>query len=260
MNGKVYIGQSVYIENRIKSHFSRYKSDSVESSSLLHKAMRKYGVDNFTWRILKRCSAKDLDYYEIYYVSLYISNNAEYGYNSTIGGQGTKGSGKIPDRVIDEIYDLLKNAVLSQWDIGKRYGISQRMVSMINTGSLYAKENYSYPLRDFSILGGQDAGDVDRLKSRRKGNFCIDCGTKISYGATRCVNCESRSRIVSRGFNNEEILELLKTHSLNYVANYYGINRTPFVKYCRRNNLPSNKEELQLYQQGLFLCASSSDG
>ena len=45
INGKVYIGQTIQC---LKKRWSQHKSDSKKSNMTIHKAMRKYGIENFT--------------------------------------------------------------------------------------------------------------------------------------------------------------------------------------------------------------------
>ena len=82
VNGKKYVGQSIDIERRWKSHIIASK----KSELLIYRAMRKYGIDNFDFSILEECSVDKLDEREIYWISeLDTYNN---GYNMTIGGEG----------------------------------------------------------------------------------------------------------------------------------------------------------------------------
>lgn len=48
LNGKVYIGQSINIEQRWREHKSRYLSiDEKEYNKPLYNAIRKYGLQKF---------------------------------------------------------------------------------------------------------------------------------------------------------------------------------------------------------------------
>ena len=54
INNKKYIGQSVNIENRKRTHL---RMEERDDSTAFHKALKKYGVNNFSfWKIywLKR--------------------------------------------------------------------------------------------------------------------------------------------------------------------------------------------------------------
>ena len=78
INGKVYIGQSVDIGRRWHQHMT------AEDDIYLHKAIQKYGVENFEWEVIEQCKKKDLDEREIYWIEYYDSYNK--GYNCTKGG------------------------------------------------------------------------------------------------------------------------------------------------------------------------------
>ena len=80
INGKVYIGQSVDIGRRWHQHMT------AEDDSYFHKAIQKYGVENFEWEVIEQCKKKDLDEREIYWIEYYDSFNK--GYNCTKGGDG----------------------------------------------------------------------------------------------------------------------------------------------------------------------------
>jgi group I intron endonuclease len=80
INGKVYIGQSIHLKNRMSAH----RSINSESNVGLKRAYKKYGIENFTFEIIKE--TYDLDYWEKFYIYWYRSTNPKYGYNISIGG------------------------------------------------------------------------------------------------------------------------------------------------------------------------------
>ncbi len=83
INGKVYIGQSVDIGRRWREHMT------AKDDIYFHKAIQKYGVENFEWEVIEQCKKKDLDEREIYWIEYYDSFNK--GYNCTRGGDGVSG-------------------------------------------------------------------------------------------------------------------------------------------------------------------------
>lgn len=90
INGKVYIGQSIDIEAR----WLRHRRDSKIENSLLYRAMRKYGIENFTFEVVEECSIEELDYKEEFYIEKYrsyIGYEDCNGYNMTLGGGGVRG-------------------------------------------------------------------------------------------------------------------------------------------------------------------------
>lgn len=87
INQKSYIGQSIDIENRLKNHkkhaFTSNTKDK-EYNKPLYCAIRKYGVDNFSYEILEECTIVELNNKEIFYIELYDTYNK--GYNCNRGG------------------------------------------------------------------------------------------------------------------------------------------------------------------------------
>lgn len=82
INGKMYIGQTKRsIDIRWKEHL-RSKDDSP-----IHKAFRKYGIENFKIETLEECADELLNEKEIYYIKQYNSYNGHIGYNATPGGE-----------------------------------------------------------------------------------------------------------------------------------------------------------------------------
>lgn len=81
VNGKVYIGQSINVEKRIEAHKKR------ESNQHLLNAFKKYGLDNFSFSILKECKKEDLSFYEHFFIIANCSFDYRYGYNKTLGGE-----------------------------------------------------------------------------------------------------------------------------------------------------------------------------
>ena len=51
-----------------------------------------------------------------------------------------------------EIIDLLKNSLLSEEEIGKKFNVSQKTISAINLGQMKVLENETYPIRDSLFL------------------------------------------------------------------------------------------------------------
>lgn len=104
INGKVYIGQTLHPKQRKENH------KCAPTNGVFHKAVRKYGWDNFEYEVL--CVVKKPDYkeakellnrVEILFISHYDSFNN--GYNMTIGGDQVMKSRKHSDETIQKIKD-----------------------------------------------------------------------------------------------------------------------------------------------------------
>jgi group I intron endonuclease len=94
INHKVYIGKSILtMEDRRRDHLYRARTGQ---GTYLHKAIKKYGAENFTWTVIEECSNKEqLAELEKKYIAEYKSNNPEFGYNLTTGGDGGSGPKSI---------------------------------------------------------------------------------------------------------------------------------------------------------------------
>ena len=82
INGKIYIGKTTFsIQQRWKKHIST----ALQNSNYpLHKAIRKYGINNFSIEKVEEVSLSEINEKEIFWIKKYnsfISNNQ--GYNAT---------------------------------------------------------------------------------------------------------------------------------------------------------------------------------
>lgn len=97
INNKKYVGQTKFtVEKRWAQH--QYDALNERDDFYFHRALRKYGINNFKISILKECPNEELNEYECYYIdeykTYYIYNQ---GYNLTRGGNGFT---KINDKMI----------------------------------------------------------------------------------------------------------------------------------------------------------------
>lgn len=88
INGKHYIGFDSKFPSRKSSHKNSLKTTT---NNKFHRAIKKYGWDNFEWEILYQ--SKDLDHTKNEMEKFFITEFDSYykGYNSTFGGEGTFG-------------------------------------------------------------------------------------------------------------------------------------------------------------------------
>lgn len=132
---KVYIGQTIQkFEERKGCHIKdSYDKNCIGYNYHFHRAIRKYGIENFTWEIISKIeeSSRDrlqeiLDKQEVYYINKY--NSFYNGYNSTLGGQGCyRECKKI--KVFEEDGTFL--GLFEKQDIIEKYNIN-------NKSTLYA--------------------------------------------------------------------------------------------------------------------------
>ena len=85
---KWYIGQTANPEGRFNQH--KYEAITKKDNSIFHKAIRKYGLENFVYCLLEDNILKEnLNMREIAWIEYYDSFYS--GYNSTFGGRGPQG-------------------------------------------------------------------------------------------------------------------------------------------------------------------------
>ena len=126
INGKIYIGQTIQkpIE-RFYQHCA--KSAKCEVLNMpIHKAILKYGKNNFSFEILETINKNKLNERERYWISYYDSYNS--GYNATFGGQ--KGAKPFKYHDDDAIIESYKNGS-SLRNIGSKFNLDKDTIKSV---------------------------------------------------------------------------------------------------------------------------------
>ena len=242
INGKCYIGQSVDIKRRWSEHRSSVEDITLDSK--LIRAMRKYGLENFTFEVLEECELDLLNEREEYYVEFY--NSYFHGYNSTFGGDGSSG---FPVAILHEqlleIYDLLANSNLTQRQIALKYGVGEDMISHINNGHNRKLPGYEYPIRNNFP---KTTITVDGKEVQVNPNqVCPICGGIKDYTAKMCWTCYSKQeRTVERPLPEQLAKEILEL-GFSAVGRKYGVSDNAIRKWCKAYNMPVKKNEISLW-------------
>ena len=227
INGKIYVGQSVNIHRRWNDHKKRYKYNNAEQNSLLHKAFRKYGIENFVFEILEKCSKDELNSREQYWIVHYQSNDRRYGYNITEGGNNGVPNILCKDQVL-QIQNALLTTSLTQCEIAKQFNVSQRMISYINSGDSWFDETLKYPLRIFD----------------KRTNYCIVCGKEIALSSTRCNACTHMLKRKVVRPTQDDLLNLIKTQSFSSIGRMFNVSPTTIRRWCKNYGIPYTKTEI----------------
>lgn len=86
LSQKVYIGQSNKETERWRQH--KYFSRQEKPIQYIHRAIAKYGVENFTYEVIAMCKKEDdVDELETQLIKQCDSQNKLYGYNIAPGGE-----------------------------------------------------------------------------------------------------------------------------------------------------------------------------
>ena len=86
IGGKLYIGKTTKnIEERFKNHINKAKK---YTNRYLYDAMNYYGYENFYIEKIGEYDNSELNKEEIYWIKYYNTNDKNFGYNMTTGGDG----------------------------------------------------------------------------------------------------------------------------------------------------------------------------
>ena len=141
VNGKIYIGQSINIEERRKSHIRASNSKKCNGYNYyLHKAFRKYGLENFKFEVIEECNKEQLNEREMFWINQYKSFLFENGYNMTTGGDNTSYHLQRPIYQIDLKTKKIVREYPSCFEAGRCLGKNQANIRHCCEG----KYRYSY--------------------------------------------------------------------------------------------------------------------
>lgn len=91
INNKVYIGKTINPKERWSDHrkLAKVGKEKCGGFSVVHRAIAKYGVDNFEFNIIEEFETeKEALDFETIVIILAASNKRNYGYNCNLGGHG----------------------------------------------------------------------------------------------------------------------------------------------------------------------------
>jgi group I intron endonuclease len=144
-NNKIYIGQSRCIEKRKTQHLiGAFNENQDDYDGLFHRAIRKYGIDGFSFEVLVECEVDELNEQEKFYIAQYNSMYPN-GYNMAPGGYCAVGT-KLSLSDVEEITSLLKNTEIPNKDIGEIFSVGINTIAKINTGKMWRRD-ITYPIR-----------------------------------------------------------------------------------------------------------------
>lgn len=240
INNKIYIGQSVAIEQRWKEHQScAFNPKNHLYNIRLYCAFRKYGIENFIFEIIELCDKNKLNERELYWIEYYNSTDNKIGYNIQPGGNNHSFL-KLKNEEISDIENLLQNTKLSQQEIANKYNISQKTVSNINTGKYYENLNLSYPLRKKSILIDENAPTSSYKK-------CPKCGKIIKPSSNLCKDCFNLARRKVERPSREILKQKIKENTFAQIGREYLVDEKTITNWCKKYNLPYRKKDINKY-------------
>ena len=234
-NNKSYIGQSIRIEQRWNDEKHRAFNESDKAYDYpLSRAIRKYGVDNFSFDIIEECKQNQLNERERYWIAYY--NTFYDGYNQTLGGDTA--ISKPKEKIIGIINDLETTDMYHQ-EIANKWNISIEMVQGINTGRYWFQENKTYPLQTKHKSRSKHKLSNGTVLDKKE-YFCSKCHNPITAKAELCVAC---ARLESRKVERPTAKELYKylvgvKGNFSAASRFYGVSDNAIRKWCKSYGIP----------------------
>ena len=103
VNGKGYVGKAFDVDKRWAAHVKEARSDRYDIP--LHRAIRKYGPQNFTVTIIHCCGIDHLDNAERRLIIERRTHKTNGGYNVAFGGDGGRQPGDVIRRISASMVD-----------------------------------------------------------------------------------------------------------------------------------------------------------
>ena len=102
---KYYVGQTVgTMEQRAGKDGRRYNWDNLDCNNKFANGIRKWGWNSFEGRVLEEVYEEDLNELEKFYIEYFDSY--KNGYNSTLGGEGTRGHNPYANKTEEEMEEI----------------------------------------------------------------------------------------------------------------------------------------------------------
>ena len=285
INGKCYIGKSVDIYQR----WGRHKNGSrlIEEGGdfcTIHNAIRKYGIENFSFEIIERLSPSRLNEREKYWINFYDSYYN--GYNDTFGGEGSiKYDYEIIAKLWKQGYNCQQISNILKCDSG----VVTRALRLnnITEEEVHLRSNYRRSIIAYDIDTLQPLKSFPSINSAC---FFFDNNSKNSGGLLKALNTkytwkgyywktnennivlnmpdeaflkyqhkrsplnynttlEQRSiknRHVERCSRNE-LKQLIYTLSFVQIGKIFGVSDNAIKKWCIYYDLPYKRKDIKAY-------------
>lgn len=222
INHKIYIGQTIEYEERIRHHKqTAFRENSKEKDRPLYRAIRKYGLDNFKFEIIDKAdSIEELNEKEIYYINKYDSCvDNEKGYNLDKGGKNGRKSEETKRKIGDAQMGELNHAY------GKRGGDchNAKKIKNMTTGKIYAS------MLDCAV---EEYGDKKYLKQISR--VCSPNSNRQSYKGNVYRLLDEQGNVIEKdtepvntAFSKVMVIDILSGkvfNSISEASKYFNIS------------------------------------
>ena len=214
-SGKYYIGRTINSEKDRWNEHVRHATNDQDGCWLLNQAIRKYGGDSFSVKILEDNiqDFKQLQEREAYWINYYDATNPEKGYNRSPGP-----GGHIAKSILQ--YDLNGNFIKEWSNIGEvllYYNWNERNLYDCLSGGYSHFHNYLWKYKEDSTPIIQLVNKYKLNQSKRGGGTNIKCKeTGEQFSSIRALERHlniSHSTIMKMFKNKQEI----EYNNLHYI-------------------------------------------
>ena len=232
INKKIYIGQSKDIEYRWKDHKRRFKNQKTP----IQKAIYKYGIDNFSFEVLKECSIDCLNDLEIYYIQLYNSTDKNIGYNITSGGDKgpiKRGINSPVAILTKEIVEFIRNLYIegvnkkdAYREVRKKYNINKNTFTDVWLGKTYKDINYYvYDSKYKELINKKRRLNKSKNTVTNSKKYIQDIRNQKASGMQKSVCYQQYKSIMSIHTFNDIWFNRTYSYILPTVENHYIKNK-----------------------------------
>lgn len=167
INGKIYIGQSIDINARKRSHINDAYCKGKDSNCPFHQAIIKYGENGFNFEIIEECPKELLNEREKYWIQYY--NSYHNGYNASPGGDNC---GERSDGRALLLYDLEGNFVKETDNIAstaRELGVGYQTVYQLLQGARKSTKGFQIKYKESEDF----PKTIEPYNSRQGGSFVV---------------------------------------------------------------------------------------
>lgn len=235
INKKSYIGQSKNIEHRWIAHKSESRlSYNPQYNYSIHKAFRKYGIENFTFEIIENTTPAELNDKEKYWIEYYDSYNN--GYNETTGGEAGPcqlGEKNTNARLTEQDVVCIRTQLLHGKMLSQVYPAFQDKVSHRGFEHVWRGECWPHIMPEA----------IEYLKTEEyKTSVKKFCG-EMSHKKTE----QYRQDIAKRKYNGENRDQVFKDYKGKYTkSGFFDLWYSLPINPCYNNHTPKKKPVMKL--------------
>ena len=167
INGKIYIGQSIDINARKRSHINDAYCKGKDSNCPFHQAIIKYSENGFNFEIIEECPKELLNEREKYWIQYY--NSYHNGYNASPGGDNC---GERSDGRALLLYDLEGNFVKETYNIAstaRELGVGYQTVYQLLQGARKSTKGFQIKYKESEDF----PKTIEPYNSRQGGSFVV---------------------------------------------------------------------------------------